>query len=94
MLVANALSATYYVSVVTTSHIWWIPAERKAGIHSVTGEPFIWAIAVVPIFALFFLADLIWGALIVQYRDWRSGRFWLSAGVIWIVALWIDFAHH
>jgi hypothetical protein len=38
--------------------------------------------------------NLAWGALIVASRHWRSGRFWLPAALCWLVAVWVDFAHH
>jgi len=47
-----------------------------------------------PILALFFLVDVSWAAFILAKRRWQEGRSWLIAPLIWLVALWIDFAHH
>jgi hypothetical protein len=32
--------------------------------------------------------------MILGRRQWRSGRLWLLAALCWLVALWVDFAHH
>jgi len=44
--------------------------------------------------AIFFVLNLAWVALIVARRRWRSGRFWLLAALCWLIAVWVDFAHH
>jgi hypothetical protein len=67
------------------------------GIHSVTGEPFIWAAAILPVVAVFVPMNLSWGIAILISRQWKSGRYttyWLVVIVLWLVALAIDFAHH
>lgn len=61
---------------------------------SSAGEPLIWAVAVLPILAVFLLLNLMWGALILGYRQWRSVRLWLLAVLIWLAAIAIDFVHH
>jgi hypothetical protein len=63
-------------------------------LHSITGEPFIWAIAVFPIWIVFAVLNTCWGAIILSRREWRSGRVWLLAALIWLIAAAIDFAHH
>ena len=44
LLVLNFIGAVVYV--VRASNGWVIPRERELGLHSVTGEPYIWAISV------------------------------------------------
>ena len=75
-----------------SSFSWAITQEK--GLHSTTGEPFIWAIAVVPVLAVVFLINAPWGLLILRRKQWDSGRLWIAVGVIWLVAIAIDFAHH
>ena len=89
LLVLNLLGAVGYLAVASIS--WTLPAER--GLHSTTGEPFIWAMSIWPILALFFLIDLVWAAVILVKRRWRNGRLWLIP-LVWLVAISIDFAHH
>lgn len=86
LLVLNVIGAIIYV--VRASSGWAIPGEP------VTGEPFVWAIAILPVCAVFFVLNVTWGALILYYRQWRGGRFWLFAAFIWLVASAVDFAHH
>jgi hypothetical protein len=89
-LALNAIGAVAYV--VAASPSWPIPEER--GLRSSTGEPFIWFMAVVPICAAFSLLNLGWGAIIIAKKQWHKGHLWLTAMLIWIVAISIDFAHH
>jgi len=86
----NVVGAITYV--IAASYSWAIPHER--GLHSGTGEPFTWALAVLPIFAAFALVNLSWGAYICSKRRWRSGYFWLMTAAVWLVAVCVDFAHH
>jgi hypothetical protein len=90
LLLANLVGAIIYVFV--ASHSWAIPQEH--GLHPTTGEPFVWALYVLPIWALFSTLDLIWGVVIASRKQWRNGRFWLAAACIWVIAVTIDFAHH
>lgn len=90
LLVLNVIGVVRYV--VRASLSWAIPQEQ--GLDSATGEPFIWAIAVLPILAVFLLLDLTWGAVIVGFRQWRSGRLWLLSALIWLAAIALDFVHH
>jgi hypothetical protein len=90
LFITNLVGALAYVYV--SSYAWAIPQEH--GLHATTGEPFVWALGVLPIWALFFSLDLIWGVVIAIRRQWHSGRLWLSAACIWVVAVAIDFAHH
>jgi hypothetical protein len=61
---------------------------------SLTGEPFVWAFSVVPVFTIFFVVDVFWGALILVSQQWRRRYLWLLTVLIWLVAARIDFAHH
>ena len=92
LLAINVLGAIGYIAAASPS--WAIPEERENGIHSVTGEPFVWALSVWPILALFLLLNLGWAAVILAKRRWPDGRLWLIAPLIWLVAILIDFAHH
>jgi len=90
LIALNLIGAIVYVRL--ASHTWAIPQER--GLHSQTAEPFIWFMFVMPIFTIFFVVDVIWGVLILVYRQWRSGYLWLLTALIWLVAAVIDFAQH
>jgi len=56
LLVLNALGAFGYVARASLS--WAIPQEQ--GLDSTIGEPLIWAVAVLPILAVFLLLNLTW----------------------------------
>ena len=90
LLVANGLGSIVYL--IAASPSWVIPQERS--LHSVTGEPFVWALYVFPIGGFFFIINLIWGAFIAARRRWLDARLWLFAIFIWCAAILIDFAHH
>jgi hypothetical protein len=91
LLLLNVIGAFAYL--IRASSAWAIPQERAAGIHSITGEPFVWFLAVLPIVAFFFVLNVVWGAVIVR-RQWQTVSFWLLTALIWLGALAIDFAHH
>lgn len=90
MLTLNVIGAVAYLWL--ASRGWRIPEEK--GTIPVTGEPFVWAIGVFPIWAIFLLLNAIWGLLILRSRQWRSGSLWLLTLPIWLIAVVIDFAHH
>ena len=90
LMAMNVLGAITYV--VAASPSWAISQER--GLNSTTGEPFVWALFVVPIFAVFAVLNLSWGGYICAKRRWRGGYFWLLAAAVWLIAIGIDFAHH
>jgi hypothetical protein len=92
LLILNLVGAFLYLW--WASHAWAIPQERAMGIHSITGEPFVWASGVVPIWAVFLLLNATWGTLILRRRQWRSGRPWLLVVPVWLIAVVIDYAHH
>jgi len=92
LLLLNAVGAAIYVYRASPS--WAIPQERAAGIYSVTGEPFVWFDGILPVVVVFFIVDLAWGALALRRSQWRDGRWWMLAPLCWLLAVWIDFAHH
>jgi hypothetical protein len=55
-MVANAVGIVLYLRL--ASRGWRIPQEH--GMVPVTGEPFVWALAL-PVLGVFFLADIIYG---------------------------------
>jgi len=57
LLALNLIGAIIYVRRASLS--WPIPQEK--GLHSQTGEPFIWAAGVIPIFAIFLVVNAVWG---------------------------------
>jgi|HubBroStandDraft_3_1064219.scaffolds.fasta_scaffold993609_2 hypothetical protein len=92
ILLANVLGSAIYL--LGARHAWVIPQEEANGIHVTTGEPFVWASFVLPVWIIFLVTNLAWGVTIVARRLWLDGRIWLVAFFIWIVAVIIDFAHH
>jgi hypothetical protein len=90
LFIVNLIGAIVYVGAASPS--WAIPQER--GLHSTTGEPFVWAAFVLPIFAGFTLLNLLWGIYICVGKRWRDGYFLLVTAANWLIAVWIDFAHH
>src|SRR5258708_7428339 len=90
LLVLNLAGSVLYLWM--SSFSWAIPEEK--GLNSTTGEPFIWAMAVLPILAVALLVNVPWGILILRRKQWNSVRLWLFVGLIWLIAIAIDFAHH
>ena len=91
LLILNFIGAVVYV--VRASNGWVTPQEREFGLP-VTGEPFVWAISIAPVCAVFLVLNLTWGAFILARKRWPSGIFWLLTIPIWLAALVIDFWHH
>jgi hypothetical protein len=91
LLLLNVIGAFAYL--IRASRAWAIPQEREAGIHSITGEPFVWFLAILPIVAFFLVLNVVWGAVIVR-RKWQAVSFWLLTALVWLGAVAIDFAHH
>ena len=89
LFIANVIGSIAYVFASMAS--WAIPEELAQGIHSVTGEPSVWAVRTWPIFICFGLLNLIW---ILRIRKWRDSYFLVAAATVWLFAVWIDFAHH
>jgi hypothetical protein len=92
LFLLNVIGAIAYLARASSGG-WAIPQERAAGIQSITGEPFVWFVAIFPIVVFFFLLNFVWGAVIVR-RQWQGVGFWLLAALVWLGAVAIDFAHH
>jgi hypothetical protein len=92
LLVLNFIGAV--VHAVGGSNGWVIPLERELGLHSVTGGPYVWALSVLPVCAVFLVLNLTWAAFVLARKRWHSGIFWLLSIPIWLAAVVIDFAHH
>jgi len=90
LFTVNVIGAITYL--IRASPSWAMTQER--GLHSTTGEPFVWAGSVLPIVVGFALLNLLWGAYICSNKRWRSGYFWLMAAALWLIAVCVDFAHH
>jgi hypothetical protein len=93
LLLANVFGAVFYVFAASRGG-WAIPEERAAGTYTVTGEPFVWFLNILPVIAIFFVINLVWGVRIITGRDRCGSLLWLLTAAIWIVAVIIDFAHH
>lgn len=59
----------------------------------VTGEPFVWALAV-PVLGVFVLADIVWGGLLLRDRDSKRRLWWFVTAAVWVPAIGIDFSRH
>jgi hypothetical protein len=79
--------------LIRASAAWVNPQERAAGIYSITGEPFVWLVAIVPVVLFFFVVNCVWGAVTIR-RHWQGAGLWLLATLAWLGAVVIDFAHH
>jgi hypothetical protein len=90
LLTFNSAGAVVYECLASRS--WAIPQER--GLHSETGEPFVWAFSVMPVFTIFFVVDAFWGALILVSQQWRRGYLWLLTALILAGRCSDRFAHH
>jgi len=92
MPAANVVGVIYYLRV--ASMTWAIPAERAAGINSVTGEPFIWALGVLPIWALFVVANLAWAVARRRRPVAQNLVIALAVSGVWVAAFAIDYLRH
>jgi hypothetical protein len=59
----------------------------------VTGEPFVWALAL-PVLGAFLLANMVWGGLLLRYKEFQRKLWWLIAGGAWLLVICVDFAHN
>lgn len=92
ILLANVLGALVYLW--GARHAWIIPEESANGVHSMTGEPFVWASFVLPVWGVFLIINIGWGLAIAMRRRWIQGSLWLTSAFVWVIAAIIDFAHH
>jgi hypothetical protein len=88
-MAANVAGIALYL--VIASRGWRIPQEHR--MIPVAGEPFVWALAL-PVFGTFFLANIVWGALLLRVRESKRMMWWLAAAVGWLLAIGIDFSQH
>lgn len=88
-MAANAVGILLYL--VLASRGWRIPREH--GMVPVTGEPFVWALAL-PVLVVFLLADIVWGGLLLRDRVSRRRLWWLVTAAVWLLAIGIDFSRH
>ena len=88
-MAANAVGIVLYL--VLASRSWRVPQEH--GMVPVTGEPFVWALAL-PVLGVFFLADVVWGGLVLRGRESKRKRWWLVTAAVWVLTICVDFVHH
>jgi hypothetical protein len=88
-MAANAVGMVLYLAL--ASRGWRIPKEH--GMVPVTGEPFVWALAL-PVLGAFLLADIVWGGLLLRERESKRRLWWLVTAAVWLLAIGIDFSHH
>jgi hypothetical protein len=88
-MVANAVGIVLYL--VLASRGWRIPQEH--GMVPVTGEPFVLALAL-PVLGVFLLANIVWGGFLLHDRESKRGLWWLITGGVWLLTIYVDFAHH
>ena len=88
-MAANAVGIVLYL--VLASRGWRIPQEH--GAVPVTGEPFLWVLAL-PVLGVFLVGNIVWGGMLLRYREPKRGLWWLITGAVWLLAIYVDFAHH
>jgi hypothetical protein len=88
-MAANVVGIVLYL--VLASRGWRNPQEH--GMIPVTGEPFVWVLAV-PVLGAFLLVNIAWGGLLLRYRESRRWLWWLITGGTWLLTIYVDFAHH
>jgi len=88
-MVANVVGIVLYLRL--ASRGWRIPQEH--GAVPVSGEPFVWALAL-PVLGVFFLADVVWGGLLLRGADSKRRLWWLVTAAVWLLAIGIDFSRH
>lgn len=80
------------------SKTWVRPGEE--GLHSMTGEPIVWAITAVPFLLASTVVNLVWLAVLFYYMLARRRGPWSDLIVFsavlcaWMVALVLDFSRH
>jgi hypothetical protein len=87
--ITNAIGSITYVFASMAS--WARPEEVAQGVYPGPGESVVWVARTWPIFICFGLLNLIWLARIKKRQD---SYFLIAAAMIWLIAVWIDFAHH
>lgn len=90
LLIANIVGVFVYVS---RAKFGWVTPEDHE-LNAITGEPFIWFMAIFPVVALFVVVDVAWTYLVIVSRQRRQRYFLLLTAAIWLIGISIDFAHH
>jgi hypothetical protein len=88
-MAANAVGIVLYLLL--ASRGWRMAQEH--GMIPVTGEPFVWALAL-PVLGVFLLADMVWGGLLLRDKKSKRRLWWLVTAAVWLLAIGIDFSRH
>jgi hypothetical protein len=88
-LIGNTIGIALYLML--ASRGWTISEEH--GAIPITGEPFVWALAL-PVAAVCFLLNAIWGALFLFFKVSKGRFWWLITAAAWLFTIVLDFAHH
>ncbi len=89
LMFANAVGIASYLAL--ASRGWRMPQEH--GAVPVTGEPFVWVLAL-PVLGVLFLTDAVWGVMLLHNKEWKGRLWWALIAALWLVALVVDFSHH
>jgi hypothetical protein len=92
MLLVNCVGVLLYLW--GASHGWLIPEERAAGIHTVSGEPVVWALFVFPVWTAFFVLNIIWAISNLLRRIRGNVGAYVLVSILWVVAVVIDYSQH
>ena len=88
-MLSNAFGIVLYLAL--ASRGWRIPEEH--GMIPIAGEPFVWMLAL-PVLGIFFLANIVWGGLLLRFKCPQRWLWWLINCGLWLLAICVDFAHH
>jgi hypothetical protein len=91
LFIANVTGAIVYLFAAMPS--WAKPEELAQGVHPGSGDAIVWVFRTWPIFICFGLLNAIW-LLCSGVRKLRDSYLLLATAMIWLIAMWIDFAHH
>ena len=66
-----------------------------AGVTPQSGEAVVWAVGVLPLWALFGVVDALWAVWVLAPPPrWRAAGAVLVVAALWAVAILIDRAHY
>jgi len=88
-MLSNAIGIAIYLML--ASRGWRIPQEH--GMVPVTGEPFVWVLAL-PVLGVLILVNTVWGVMLLRHKEWTGRTLWLVTAVVWVLAIGIDFSLH
>jgi hypothetical protein len=89
LTIANAIGIAIYLAL--ASRGWRIPQEH--GLIPVTGEPFVWVLAL-PLLGVFLLTNTVWAVMLIRRKEREGMQWWLAAAAVWVLAIGIDFSRH